>query len=57
MMKVDRETPSVNRVRGPRSLAVSQNRAFDLFTDSAKILIRLKVRTEVVPVKGIELRL
>ena len=35
---------------------VSQKRAFDLFTDSAKILIRLKVRTEVVPQQGIELR-
>ena len=38
---------------GPRSVAVSQtdsqNRAFDLFTDSDKILIRLKVRIEVVP--------
>ena len=47
-------------VHGPGSLAVSQtvsqNRAFDLFTDSAKILIRLKVRTQVVPQKGIELR-
>ena len=47
-------------VHGPWPLAVSQtvsqNRAFDLFTDSAKILIRLKVRTEVVPQQGIELR-
>ena len=32
------------------SQTVSQNRAFDLFTDSAKILIRLKVRTEMVPI-------
>ena len=43
-------------VLGPWSLAViqtvSQNRAFDLFTDSARILIRLKVRTEVVPQKA-----
>ena len=47
-------------VHGPWSLAVSQtvsqNRAFDLFTDSAKVLIRLKVRTQVVPQEGIELR-
>ena len=47
-------------MHGPWTLAVSQtvsqNRAFDLFTDSAKILIRLKVRTEVVPQQGIELR-
>ena len=38
------------------SQTVSQNRAFDLFTDSAKVLIRLKVRTQVVPQYGIELR-
>ena len=47
-------------VHGPWPLAVSQtvsqNRAFDLFTDSANILIRLKVRTQVVPQHGIELR-
>ena len=47
-------------VHGPWLLAVNQtvspNRAFDLFTDFAKILIRLKVRTEVVPQQGIELR-
>ena len=36
------------------SQTVSQNRAFDLFTDSAKILIRLKVRTGMVPEQGIE---
>ena len=44
---------SRNLVLGPWFLAVSQtdsqNRAFDLFTDSDKILIRLKVRIEVVP--------
>ena len=38
------------------SQTVSQNRAFDLFADSAKILIRLKVRTGMVPEQGIELR-
>ena len=38
------------------NLAVSQSRYFDLFTDFAKVLIRLKVRTQVVPQKGIELR-
>ena len=47
-------------VHGPWPLAVSQtvsqNKVFDLFTYSAKILIRLKVRTEVVPQQGIELR-
>ena len=43
-------------VHGPWPLPVGQNRAFDLFTDSAKILIRLKIRTEVVPQQGIELR-
>ena len=37
------------------SQTVSQNRAFDLFADSAKILIRLKVRTGMVPEQGIEL--
>ena len=36
------------------SQTVSQNRAFDLFADSAKILIRLKVRTGMVPEQGIE---
>ena len=38
------------------SQTVSQNRAFDLFADSAKMLIRLKVRTGMVPEQGIELR-
>jgi hypothetical protein len=38
------------------SQTVSQNRAFDLFADSAKILIRLKVRAGMVPEQGIELR-
>ena len=56
----DRETPSVTTVRGLWSLAgrqtLSQNRAFDLFADSAWILIRLKVRTHVVPLEGIEHR-
>ena len=46
-------------VHDPWSLAasqtVSQNRAFDLFADSAKLLIILKVRTQVVPQQGIEL--
>ena len=36
------------------SQTVSQNRAFDLSADSAKILIRLKVRTGLVPEQGIE---
>ena len=36
------------------SQTVSQNRAFDLFADSAKMLIRLKVRTGMVPEQGIE---
>jgi hypothetical protein len=38
------------------SQTVSQNREFDLSADSAKVLIKLKVRIQVVPVKGIELR-
>ena len=37
------------------SQTISQNKASDLFTDSAKISIRLEVRTEVVPGSGIEL--
>ena len=47
-------------VHGPGTLAVSQtvsqNREFDLLDDSAKILIRSKVRTKVVPQGGVELR-
>ena len=36
------------------SQTVSQNKAFDLVCFFAKLLIRLKVRTEMVPVQGIE---
>ena len=32
-------------------------RAFDLFTDLAKILIKFKIRMKAVPLKGIELAL
>ena len=41
-------------VHGPWTLAVSQNKAFDLVCYFAKLLIRLKVRTEIAPMKGIE---
>ena len=58
--EIEKNLKSQFVVQGSCSLAVSQtvsqNRALDLFNDSAKVLIRLKVRTQVVPQEGIELR-